>query len=300
MPTDTLFWHYTLLAFGPLAVMSGITWWSFFDRRDSQREPIMLVLLAVIAGALSACIVVGIGQLADAYGAHVPLLGVVGLEELVKCSLLTMCIYQVGREFEQLYDGILYGATVGLGFATVENILYLYQSFSTGGSVFTDQFWITFQGRFWTATLLHALLGALFGSYLAAAYLLRGYLRADAMSGPLTIRRGTLLGIFRDLVVASRTLQRPLWQVIVRVLSLHITRQHLVFAHNATPNGHLPGEVVLEGLWLVLVVHTLYNVALVQGYIATALIVLCILSVVVLRRMRFSSSPAPTVSSPAP
>lgn len=47
-----------------------------------------------------------------------------GLEEFFKWFILFLLIYR-HVEFEDAYDGILYGASVSLGFATVENILYL-------------------------------------------------------------------------------------------------------------------------------------------------------------------------------
>ena len=47
-----------------------------------------------------------------------------GLEEFFKWLILLLAIYR-HVEFEDAYDGILYGASVSLGFATVENILYL-------------------------------------------------------------------------------------------------------------------------------------------------------------------------------
>ena len=46
------------------------------------------------------------------------------LEEFFKWLILVMAIFQ-HVEFDDPYDGILYGASVSLGFATVENILYL-------------------------------------------------------------------------------------------------------------------------------------------------------------------------------
>ena len=48
-----------------------------------------------------------------------------GLEEFFKWLILLLAIYR-HVEFEDAYDGILYGASVSLGFATVENILYLF------------------------------------------------------------------------------------------------------------------------------------------------------------------------------
>ncbi|WP_153720288.1 glutamic-type intramembrane protease PrsW [Sporosarcina cascadiensis] len=46
------------------------------------------------------------------------------LEEFFKWIVIFILVYKT-VEFEDAYDGILYGASVSLGFATVENILYL-------------------------------------------------------------------------------------------------------------------------------------------------------------------------------
>ncbi|MFX3673964.1 MAG: glutamic-type intramembrane protease PrsW [Paenisporosarcina sp.] len=46
-------------------------------------------------------------------------------EEFFKWLILVLAIYQ-HIEFDDPYDGILYGASISLGFATVENILYLF------------------------------------------------------------------------------------------------------------------------------------------------------------------------------
>ncbi|MBY0222685.1 glutamic-type intramembrane protease PrsW [Sporosarcina aquimarina] len=46
------------------------------------------------------------------------------LEEFFKWIIIFILVYKI-IDFEDAYDGILYGASVSLGFATVENILYL-------------------------------------------------------------------------------------------------------------------------------------------------------------------------------
>ncbi|GGG17360.1 protease PrsW [Lysinibacillus alkalisoli] len=46
------------------------------------------------------------------------------MEEFFKWFILLITIYNHG-EFDDPYDGILYGASISLGFATLENVLYL-------------------------------------------------------------------------------------------------------------------------------------------------------------------------------
>ncbi len=48
------------------------------------------------------------------------------IEEFFKWLVLLIAIFR-HVDFEDPYDGILYGASVSLGFATVENILYLFE-----------------------------------------------------------------------------------------------------------------------------------------------------------------------------
>ena len=46
------------------------------------------------------------------------------IEEFFKWFVLLIAIYN-HIEFDDPYDGILYGASISLGFATIENVLYL-------------------------------------------------------------------------------------------------------------------------------------------------------------------------------
>ncbi|WP_249664295.1 PrsW family glutamic-type intramembrane protease, partial [Lysinibacillus sp. D4B1_S16] len=46
------------------------------------------------------------------------------VEEFFKWFVLLIAIYN-HVEFDDPYDGILYGASISLGFATIENVLYL-------------------------------------------------------------------------------------------------------------------------------------------------------------------------------
>lgn len=46
------------------------------------------------------------------------------MEELFKWSILFLSVYR-NVEFDEPYDGIVYGTSVSLGFATAENIMYL-------------------------------------------------------------------------------------------------------------------------------------------------------------------------------
>ncbi len=79
------------------------------------------------------------------------------LEESVKWFVLMISVYPHAH-FDEHYDGIVYGASVSLGFATLENILYL---FSHG----VEHAFI----RALLPVSCHALIGVIMGFYLGKA-----------------------------------------------------------------------------------------------------------------------------------
>lgn len=79
------------------------------------------------------------------------------LEEFFKWFVFYYAIYD-HREFNEPYDGIVYGVSVSLGFATLENILYL---FANG-----VEFAVT---RALLPVSSHALFGVIMGFYLGKA-----------------------------------------------------------------------------------------------------------------------------------
>lgn len=80
-----------------------------------------------------------------------------GLEEFFKWFVLLYTIYR-HVEFEDAYDGILYGASISLGFATVENVLYLL-TFGTEIAIL----------RALLPVSSHALFGVVMGYYIGRA-----------------------------------------------------------------------------------------------------------------------------------
>lgn len=79
------------------------------------------------------------------------------IEELFKWLILILVIYHY-VEFDDPYDGVLYGVTVSLGFATVENIFYL-MSYGIDTAFF----------RALLPVSSHALFGVVMGYYLGRA-----------------------------------------------------------------------------------------------------------------------------------
>ncbi len=115
-----------------LAVAPGLFLLWFFYRRDRwEREPPLLVLAVFAAGALSVVPVVAVGWFGAAAGLTVQAVDGLGavvvaplLEEPAKLLAVLLVAYR-RPAFNEPMDGIVYGTAAALGFASLENVLYV-------------------------------------------------------------------------------------------------------------------------------------------------------------------------------
>ena len=136
---------------------------------DSRPEPARLVLVAVLLGAASAA-VAGILEVALELALPAPkavlpaaiekaVLFAAIPEEIVKVALIAAIALR-SREFDEPMDGVVYGTSVGLGFAMLENLLY----------VLGDSNWPAVAAmRGMLSVPLHGACGAIAGAYVARA-----------------------------------------------------------------------------------------------------------------------------------
>lgn len=102
-----------------------------------EKEPLGMLVKALCFGALSVVPAIVLEQLMgqlNVFGKQPVAAGlfdgfcVAGFcEELSKLALLWLCVWH-NRNFNEYFDGIVYAACVALGFAGVENILYVFGS----------------------------------------------------------------------------------------------------------------------------------------------------------------------------
>ncbi|QSS98489.1 intramembrane metalloprotease PrsW [Pontibacillus sp. ALD_SL1] len=112
------------------AVAPGFALMSFFylkDRFDSK--PFSIVFRTFVMGSLLVFPIMFIQYAFETedvlqYPATKSFLLSGGLEEFFKWFIFMYAVYKQDH-FEGRYDGIVYGVSISLGFATVENILYL-------------------------------------------------------------------------------------------------------------------------------------------------------------------------------
>ncbi len=121
-----------------LAVLPAIILFIYVCRKDAFKEPFGLLVWTFVVGMLSApCSMFFSGMLPDSIQAgpfmsamYTAFLQAAVPEELAKFLLLYALIWN-NRNFDEMFDGIVYASIVGLGFAALENILYV-ANYGTG------------------------------------------------------------------------------------------------------------------------------------------------------------------------
>lgn len=97
------------------------------------------------------------------------------VEEGIRYSVLFFWFHR-SRVVDQVFDGLLVGIAMGLGFATLENTIYFFTLFSQGNF---DTLVFVFFLRFMVSTLAHISFGGIMGTLLAqgvfSAYSARRY-----------------------------------------------------------------------------------------------------------------------------
>lgn len=167
----------TNLSYIILTFLPPLVWLIFYLREDCHPEPKFLIITAFIAGVASAAVAVFVELLLIGPGGlfagsisliHTPLfffLVIALVEEYAKYLAVRFSILQ-RHDFDEPIDGMIYMITAALGFAAIENTLFILPLFHE--SILAG-FEIT-ANRFLGANLLHALSSGLVGFFLARAW----------------------------------------------------------------------------------------------------------------------------------
>jgi len=238
-----MFWQvftheYFWLSFLPISFLGAGFWLLFFERAREQKDPIGQLFLAMGAGFLATVAYSFFGNFINLENFLVQ----IWWEEWFKVMAAVMAMEAFNKRFKTVAGGVVYGFAVGLGFAMAENLVYLTRIHEM--AAFNADFWLTWQGRFWSSTILHGVTTATFGLFYASAYLSKT-ISKSAHESPLTV-------FFKPLKMKQ----------ILEVLSLHVTREHLLILHHKSYEGHSARAVVLEGLFLAVIIHTVFNLTL--------------------------------------
>ena len=166
-----------------VAALPALLLLGFIYYRDrKEKPPVKLMILLLATGAATtvpAAIVEFIGQafvMGDSDDLGLRLLifcfFVIAIAEELGKYLVTICITWKSKEMQHSYDGVIYAVCSSLGFAILENVLYVYQ-----GGLLTGIM------RAFTAIPLHCTVGVVMGALYAKA-------REEAYAGD----RGGMIG----------------------------------------------------------------------------------------------------------
>lgn len=185
----------------PTLIYAGIVHW--FDRYE--KEPFRLIILAFLWGAIPAAVlslVVEIildAPLAVLSTASAEVLSSTAVapfvEETTKGLALLGLFFFRRCEFDNVLDGIVYGALVGLGFAMTENFIYFTNAFHEGGY---GQLTFVILMRSFVFGLNHALYTSVSGAGLGYARTSRSCWKRLAMP-VIAFSAGVGLHIFHNL-----------------------------------------------------------------------------------------------------
>ncbi|MBU4223746.1 PrsW family intramembrane metalloprotease [Patescibacteria group bacterium] len=148
-------------------ILPALFWLWFWLKEDRHPEPRGVLLLTFFAGMAAVAAALPIEYLFSLFSSGtIMLLLWAAIEEILK--------YLAAREtaftkssFDEPIDAIVYMITAALGFAALENIFFIFQSFSLDGPLLS---FITGNLRFIGATLLHTATSAIIGASIAFSF----------------------------------------------------------------------------------------------------------------------------------
>lgn len=171
IPLETI--GYALLG----GVLPAVLWLHFLLKEDARcPEPRSLIIIAMIAGMLA----VPASLPLQTFFAHTLSSGLpvivawASVEEVMKYLLASLLVLW-RRSVNETIDLVIYMVTIALGFAALENALFLIGPFMDGRIV--DGL-VTNNLRFVGSTLLHVIASAIIGFALALSYLKTRIVRA--------------------------------------------------------------------------------------------------------------------------
>ncbi|MEJ0053464.1 MAG: PrsW family glutamic-type intramembrane protease [bacterium] len=183
-------------------VLPALLWLYFLLREDSRcPEPKLMILVAFFAGMIAVPLVLPLERFASL---HLdPGLPVVvawaAIEEVIKYLAAAVAVLWRWRTVNESPDLVIYMLTAALGFAALENALFLVAPIASGH--FVDSL-ITGNLRFVGSTILHVIASSSIGFALAFSYKSSRAVRMLASTAGLILAI-TLHTLFNVLIIAK-------------------------------------------------------------------------------------------------
>lgn len=200
--------NFTIILFSFLAGILPALIWLFFLLREDARcpEPKQLIALTFLAGMISVALALPLEHFAcdyfsacstAAYNKHI-LISWAVIEETLKYAVVALIILW-RQAVDESIDYVIYMITAALGFAALENALFLVAPFAAGH--FVDGF-LTDNLRFVGSTLLHVVASSAIGFALAFSAQKNAVVRILAAAVGLILAAG-LHTLFNFLIISE-------------------------------------------------------------------------------------------------
>ena len=149
-------------------LIPALFWLWFWLREDKERpEPYLLIALAFIGGMMVVPLVLPLQKMAmEMYAGDNLIFAWVIIEEVLKYAAALIIILW-NKAVDEPIDLIIYMVTIALGFAALENALFIFNPLATGDTIMAIT---NGQLRFLGSTLLHVLSSGTVGAFLALSY----------------------------------------------------------------------------------------------------------------------------------
>lgn len=199
-------------------ILPALFWLWFWLKEDMHPEPPKMVVATFVTGMAGVLL-----ALAIEYGIALAIQGWFMLllwaftEETIKYMAAKKAALSKPA-FDEPFDAIVYMITAALGFAALENILFLFHTFANKGAALS---FITGNLRFMGATLLHIAASAIVGASIAYSFFHKEKYRHNVIGG--VILASVLHFIFNYFIIRSNGSQIlkifiPLWIALVLMI----------------------------------------------------------------------------------
>ncbi|MFA7285753.1 MAG: PrsW family glutamic-type intramembrane protease [Candidatus Paceibacterota bacterium] len=157
-------------------IVPSLLWlWFWLKEERTEKEPKKIITAVFILGMISVIFVIPLQKFiqANVLDANTELALWAGVEEIIKYLVVVIILWNT-RFIDRPIDWPIYLITSALGFAALENTMFLLKPFSVGE---TTVGLLTGSLRFLGSTLLHSIASAIIGILLGLSFHLNSFFR---------------------------------------------------------------------------------------------------------------------------
>jgi|AntRauTorckE6833_2_1112554.scaffolds.fasta_scaffold24912_2 RsiW-degrading membrane proteinase PrsW (M82 family) len=220
-------------------LLPALLWLWFFAHEDPHPEPRGLLVKTFMAGMITVLVAMVFQEvLLDIFGGEINdqvLLGWAIIEETLKFAAAWLVALRT-KAVDEPVDALIYMVTVALGFAALENSLFLLAPLSEAAYFNTA---LTGGMRFIGATLLHVVASGAVGALIGASFYRRGKIRHEAVG--VGLAAGILLHWGFNLLIidaGQTTILRIFGLVWIAVIVLMLLFERIKHLRKRAPYPH--------------------------------------------------------------